>query len=132
LLSANDGVHTVAYDALVVHVSRNASIANISPRVDVQSGQSVSIGGFIIAGTATKNVIVRAIGPSLANVGVQGSLADPTLELRDSSGNLLRANDNWKETQEQPIRDTLLAPSNDLESAIVASLPSGAYTAIVR
>jgi hypothetical protein len=63
---------------------------------------------------------------------VQGSLADPTLELRDSSGNLLLANDNWKDTQEQAIRDTMLAPSNDLESAIVVSLQPGAYTAIVR
>jgi hypothetical protein len=131
LLSANDGVHTVAFDALVVHVTGHASMGNISTRVDVRSGQSVSIGGFIIAGTAAKQVIVRAMGPSLAEAGVQGSLADPTLELRDSSGNLLQANDNWKETQEQAIRDTMLAPSNDLESAIVASLQPGAYTAIV-
>ena len=131
LLSANDGVHTVAYDALVVHVTGHASVGNISTRVDVQSGQSVSIGGFIIGGTAAKNVIVRAMGPSLADAGVQGALADPTLELRDSSGNLLQANDNWKDTQEQAIRDTMLAPSNDLESAIVASLQPGAYTAVV-
>jgi K319-like protein len=131
LLSANDGVHTVAYDALVVHVTGHATMGNISTRVDVRSGQSVSIGGFIIAGPVAKNVIVRAMGPSLADVGVQGSLADPTLELRDSSGNLLQANDNWKDTQEQAIRDTTLAPSNDLESAIVASLAPGAYTAIV-
>jgi hypothetical protein len=130
-LSASDGVHTVAYDALVVHVTARASMGNISTRVDVRGGQSVSIGGFIIPGIAAKNVIVRAIGPSLADAGVQGALADPTLELRDSSGNLLQANDNWKETQEQAIRDTMLAPSNDLESAIVASLQPDAYTAIV-
>jgi hypothetical protein len=132
MLSANDGVHTVTYDALVVHVTSRASMGNISTRVDVQSGESVSIGGFIIAGSTPKNVIIRGIGPSLANVGVQGSLADPTLELWDSSGNLLLANDNWKETQEQIIRDTMLAPANDLESAIVASLQPGAYTAIVK
>ncbi len=132
MLSANDGVHTVAYDALVVHVTSRASMGNISTRVDVQSGESASIGGFIIAGNAPKNVLVRGMGPSLGAVGVQGSLADPTLELWDSSGNLLLANDNWKETQEQVIRDTMLAPSNDFESAIVASLQPGAYTAIVR
>jgi hypothetical protein len=132
LLSANDGVHTIAYDALVVHVTARANMGNISTRVDVRSGQSVSIGGFIIAGPAAKNVLVRAMGPSLADAGVQGSLADPTLELRDSSGNLLQANDNWKETQEQAIRDTMLAPSNDLESAIVNSLQPGAYTAVVN
>jgi hypothetical protein len=131
LLSADDGVHAIAYDALVVRVTARASMGNISTRVDVRSGESVSIGGFIIAGSAGKQVIVRAMGPSLAGAGVQGSLADPTLELRDSSGNLLRANDNWKETQEQAIRDTMLAPPNDLESAIVASLQPGAYTAIV-
>jgi hypothetical protein len=131
LLSAGDGVHAVAYDALVVHVTSRASMGNISTRVDVRSGQSVSIGGFIIPGSAAKNVIVRAIGPSLADSGVPGALADPTLELRDSSGTLLQANDNWKDTQEQAIRDTTLAPSNDLESAIVASLQPGAYTAVV-
>jgi hypothetical protein len=132
LLGANDGVHAVAYDALVVHVTSRASMGNISTRVDILNGESVSIGGFIIAGTTAKNVIIRGIGPSLANVGVQGSLADPTLELWDSSGNLLVANDNWKEAQEQVIRDTMLAPTNDLESAIVAPLQPGAYTAIVR
>ena len=131
MLSADDGVHTVAYDALVIHVTLRASLADISTRVRVESGQSVSIGGFIIAATAAKNVIVRAMGPSLADAGVQGSLADPMLELRDSSGNLLQANDNWKDTQEQAIRDTMLAPSNDLESAIFASLQPGAYSAIV-
>jgi hypothetical protein len=131
MLSANDAVHTVAYDALVVHVTSRASMGNISTRVDVRNGQSVSIGGFIIPGSAAKQVIVRAIGPSLANSGVQGALADPTLELRDSSGTLLQANDNWKDTQEQAIRNTTLAPTNDLESAIVASLQPGAYTAVV-
>jgi hypothetical protein len=131
LLSANDGVHTVAYDALLVHVTTRASLGDISTRVHVQSGQSVSIGGFIIASSAVKNVIVRAMGPSLADAGVQGWLADPILELRDSGGTLLQANDNWKDTQEQIIRDTMLAPSNDLESAIFASLQPGVYTAIV-
>src|SRR5436190_14126419 len=131
MLSANDGVHTVAYDALVVHVTGRASMGNISTRMDVRTGQNVSIGGFIIAGNVPKNVIVRAIGPSLASLGLQGALADPTLELRDSSGNVLVTNDNWKDTQEQAIRDTMLAPSNDLESAIVTSLAPGAYTAVM-
>jgi hypothetical protein len=131
LLSANDGVHTVAYDALVVHVTARGSLGNISTRVDVRNGQNVSIGGFIIPGSTAKNVIVRAIGPSLSEAGVPGALADPTLELRDSSGMLLQANDNWKDTQEQAIRATTLAPTNDLESAIVAPLQPGAYTAVV-
>ncbi len=132
VLSANDGVHAITYDAMAVRITARASMGNISTRVDVRSGENVSIGGFIVAGSAAKQVIVRAMGPSLAGAGVQGSLTDPTLELHDSSGNLLQANDNWKETQEQAIRDTTLAPPNDLESAIVASLEPGAYTAIVR
>jgi hypothetical protein len=131
LLSAEDGVHTIACDAVVIRVTARASMANISTRVGVRNGESVSIGGFIIAGSSAKQVVVRALGPSLAGAGVQGSLPDPTLELRDASGNLVRANDNWKETQEQAIRDTTLAPPNDLESAIIASLSPGAYTAIV-
>jgi len=132
MLSANDGVHTVAYDALVVHVSAgDGSMANISTRVNVQIGQSVSIGGFMIGGNVPKQVIVRAIGPSLVGAGVADPLADPTLELRDSSGNLLQANDNWQDTQEQIIRDTTLAPTHNLESAIVSSLLPGAYTAVV-
>lgn len=132
LLSANDGVHTVAYDAMVIHVTAGASsLGNISTRVNVQNGQNVSIGGFIIGGNVPKQVIVRAIGPSLAVAGVEDSLDDPVLELRDSSGNLLQANDNWQDTQEQIIRDTTLAPTHDLESAIVSSLPPGAYTAVV-
>lgn len=132
LLSANDGVHPLAYDALVVHATAgDSSMANISTRVNVQNGQSVSIGGFMIGGNVPKQVIVRAIGPSLAGAGVADPLADPTLELRDSSGNLLQANDNWQDTQEQIIRDTTLAPTHELESAIVSSLQPGAYTAVV-
>ena len=131
ILSADDGVHAIAYDAVVIHVAARASLGNISTRVDVQNGESVSIGGFIIAGSSAKQVIIRAMGPSLAAAGIQGALADPTLELCDSTGNLLLANDNWKTTQEQAIRDTTLAPPNDLESAILASLQPGAYTAIV-
>jgi hypothetical protein len=131
MLSANDSVHTVAYDAVVVQVTGRASMENISTRADVHTGQGVSIGGFIIAGNVPKNIIVRAIGPSLSGLGIPGALADPILELRDSSGNLLQSNDNWKDTQEQAIRDTMLAPSNDLESAIVTSLPPGAYTAVM-
>lgn len=129
MLSANDGVHTVAYDAVVVHITAHNAIADISTRLQVQTGESVSIGGFIIASDFPKNVIVRGIGPSLSSGGVYGSLADPVLELRDLDGNLLQTNDNWKETQEQAIRDTSLAPTNDLEAAILVSLQPGAYTA---
>jgi hypothetical protein len=89
------------------------------------------IGGFIISGTQAKKVIVRAIGPSLP---FANDLADPMLELHDSAGNLLFSNDNWVDSpNKQAIIDSTIPPSNDLESAIVANLPSNnaAYTAIV-
>jgi hypothetical protein len=91
------------------------------------------IGGFIITGTTPKRVIVRAIGPSLAAF-FPNPLANPTLELRNGAGDLLMANDDWRSTQESEIIATGLAPTNDLESAIVSTLPANTsnYTAIVR
>jgi len=74
-------------------------------------------------------VIVRAIGPSLP---LTGKLADPVLELHNADGSILASNDNWRSTQESDIMDTGIPPTNDLESAIVATLPPKAYTAIVR
>ena len=76
--------------------------------------------------------MVRAIGPSLAEIGVSNPLQDPTLELHDSDGLLLASNDNWKDSQQNEIEDAELAPTDDRESAILAVLPPGAYTAIVR
>ncbi|HWM24772.1 MAG TPA: hypothetical protein VNP98_08105, partial [Chthoniobacterales bacterium] len=97
----------------------------------VQTGNNVGIGGFIITGNAPKNVIVRAIGPTLAQFDVPNVLADPVLELHGPSG-LLATNNNWRDTQEAEIQNTGIPPTNDLESAIVATLDPGAYTAIVR
>ncbi len=77
------------------------------------------IGGFII-GNQTTDVLVRAIRPTLANFGVSGALADPTLELHDGNGALLASNDNWRSDQEAEIEATTLAPNDDLESAISA------------
>jgi hypothetical protein len=90
------------------------------------------IGGFIVGGTAPSKVIIRAIGPSLTAAGVQGALPDPVLELHGSDGSLIFQNDNWRATQQKQITDTGVAPTNDKESAIVATLAPGNYTAIVR
>jgi predicted outer membrane repeat protein len=108
-------------------------LANISTRLQVQTGDNALIGGFIVTGTQPKKIIVRAIGPSLSSF-FPGALADPILELRDSSGGLIRSNDNWRSDQEAEIIATTIPPSNDLESAIVATLPANnsAYTAIMR
>jgi hypothetical protein len=95
----------------------------------VQTGDNVGIGGFIITGTAPKDVILRAIGPSLTQAGVPDALADPVLELHGPSGFVTVINDNWRNGS---CALTSLPPSNDLESAICANLAPGAYTAIVR
>jgi K319-like protein len=132
MLSADDGVHAVAYDAVVVRVTGHDALANLSTRVQVGTANNVAIAGFIVTGNTAKRVVVRGLGPSLAAAGVQGALSDPMLELYDSSGNLLSTNNDWQQTQAQALRDANLAPSNDLESAILATLAPGAYTAIVR
>lgn len=110
--------------------------ANISTRGFGDTGDNLLIGGFIVGGGGgggdTAKVIVRAIGPSLAKAGVSGVMQDPTLELKDANGSSLGTNDNWKDTQQAEIQATDIPPSDDLESAIVRSLPPGAYTAIVR
>ena len=103
---------------------------NVSTRLRVQTGEGAMIGGFIITGNAAKKVIIRAIGPSLSQAGVAGVLADPTIELNGSGGAIAR-NDDWKTTQQAEIQATTIPPSNDLESAIVATLAPGSYTAIV-
>jgi hypothetical protein len=109
----------------------NTQVANISTRGLVQAGDNVLIGGFILAGNGNQaRVLVRGIGPSLATVGLRNSLANPTLELRDSNGVLRQSNDNWQDTQQAAIEATGIAPSNNLEAAILATLPPGAYTAI--
>jgi T5SS/PEP-CTERM-associated repeat protein len=115
-----------------------SNLLNISTRLNVQTGDNVLIGGFIITGTDPKKVIIRGIGPSLANFGVQGFLTDPILELHDAT-TTLETNDNWKtrsdgSSQQSEIEATTVPPTNDLESAIVRTLPANnaSYTAVVR
>jgi hypothetical protein len=106
---------------------------NVSARLRVQMGENVMIAGFIISGNAPKNVIIRAIGPSLGRDGVQEVLADPVLELHGPGG-LITTNDDWREdaTQAALIETSGVPPTSDSESAIVASLDPGNYTAVVR
>lgn len=111
-------------------------LANISARVSVGSGDAVSISGFIIAGAngLTKRVLLRGLGPSLQVDGapVDGRLVDPLIELHDGAGQLIATNDDWREMQAADIQNTGLAPTMDRESALVASLPAGTYTMILR
>ncbi|PZR72782.1 MAG: hypothetical protein DLM73_12270 [Chthoniobacterales bacterium] len=107
-----------------------AQLLNISERRKVQTGENVSIAGFIITGNASKKVIVRGIGPSLTGVGPV--LADPVLELHGPNNSLITMNNNWRDSQETEIQNTGLAPTDNLESAIVATLAPGNYTALLR
>ncbi|MGI9173211.1 MAG: DUF1800 family protein [Chthoniobacterales bacterium] len=106
-----------------------SAVVNLSTRMKVETGDNVLIGGFIIVGSGQKTVVVRALGPSLP---VAGALNDPTLELHDAGGRLLASNDNWRSSQEAAITAANLAPADDRESALIATLAPGAYTAIVR
>lgn len=119
----------------------NSVLGNISTRSFVQTGDNVMIGGFIITGPRSKRVIVRAIGPELTQFGVPNVLANPTLELHNSAGVLIAFNNDWQMTiiggiimhdQVQEILNSGLAPGDPRESAIIANLPAGNYTAIVR
>ena len=108
-------------------------VSNISTRGQVQTGFNVMIGGFVISGTTSKTVIVRAIGPSLADFGVQGAIADPTLKLVHSGDNsVIAVNDDWgAAANAAQIQASGFAPSNAKESAILVTLAPGGYTAIV-
>jgi len=127
-----------AYD---LDTTVDSKLANISTRGVVQTADNVMIGGFIVLGPDDQTVIVRAIGPSLAdaNPPVPGALADPTLEIRDANGNVLKSNDNWQDQADDSDRLAIIAsgvaPTNDLESALITKLPSNVtgigYTAVV-
>jgi hypothetical protein len=111
----------------------NGRAGNIATRGPVMSGQQVLIGGFIVGGSQNKNVVVRAIGPSLTGAGISNALSDPTVELYNASGAVLDANDNWQSgANAAQIQSEGLAPTNPAESALQATLAPGSYTAIVR
>lgn len=108
-------------------------LVNISTRMKVGLADDVLIGGFIVKGTQPKKMILRASGPSLAAAGVSGAMRDPVLELHDGSGQLIAQNDNWQSgTQAAEISASGLAPAQALESAVIATLSPGNYTAVVR
>ena len=123
-----------------VHVL-TSTLVNISTRAFVQTGDNVMIGGFIVEGPSYKEVVIRALGPELTQYGVPNALANPTLELHDATGALIASNDNWMTTviggiimddEVEWIRSSGHAPTDPRESAIIAVLPPGNYTAIVH
>jgi bifunctional N-acetylglucosamine-1-phosphate-uridyltransferase/glucosamine-1-phosphate-acetyltransferase GlmU-like protein len=136
-VSGTQGVATVeVYD---LSPNNGAILANISTRGFIQTGDNVMIGGFIIVGQSAK-VLIRATGPSLIPFGINNALTNPRLELHDANGTLAM-NDDWQTTQlggiitsdqSAAIQNSGLAPSNPAESAIIATLAPGAYTAIAQ
>ncbi len=123
------------FELFDLHPNTTAGRAgNVSTRGQVGTGGSVLIGGFIIGENQPKQVIVRAMGPSLANSGVANSLSDPTLELHDGNGNTVQSNNDWQ--QQNPdaamIASLGFAPSDPRESALLATLSPGSYTAVVQ
>ena len=126
-----DGVALVeVYD---LDLAASSTLANLSTRGFVQTGENVMIAGFFVAGgNGAGKVMIRALGPSLSEAGITRVLPDPVLSLRNASGTQLASNDDWADTQPLEIEATGIAPSSTLESAIVTTLPSGSYTAIVE
>ena len=118
-----------ANDALTLPFTPPGKAVNLATRVFVDTGERVAIAGFIVTGDIAKKVLIRGIGPSLNANGVPTPLANPTLTLFDSTGNVKMANDDWRNSPDATeIMNTGIAPKNDLESAIIASLAPGNYT----
>ncbi len=131
--SSGPGTGIGLYELYDLNPDEGSSLVNISTRGHVGTNNNVLIGGFITGGgTDPCSVLIRAIGPSLSNSGITNPLPDPSVELRDSNGVLLASNDNWKDSQQAAITQTGLPPGNDLESALLTSLPAGSFTAIVK
>jgi hypothetical protein len=132
-VNGNSGIGVIEiYDLDSFPFFSNRRLVNLSTRGFVGNNDNVLIGGLIVRGDTVQRLVIRAIGPDLAAVGLPGALPDPTLELRDESGTLLGFNDNWRSAQEQEIEETDLAPNDDRDSAMLMALPAGSYTAIVR
>ena len=106
--------------------------SNLSARGFVGTGDNVLIGGLIIGNGEPPVIVLRAIGPTLSSFGIAQPLQDPTLELRDANGALIAFDNDWNDNTPTGIKAALLKPTDDRESAIVASLAAGNYTAIVR
>jgi hypothetical protein len=128
----NDATGIGLFEVYDLDQTVESNLGNISTRGSVGTGNDVMIGGTIIAGAVPARVLFRAIGPSLTNFGISNALGDPVMELHDGNGVLIATNYNWRDTQEAEISATGLAPSNNLESAILRDLSPGPYTAIVR
>ena len=129
----NDGTGVALVEVYDLDPSVDSKLANLSTRAFVNAGDDIVIAGFILGGSSDDRIVVRGIGPSLTAFGVPNALDDPTLELRDGNGALLRTNNDWQDDPAQAAELTAagLAPTNQLESGIAMTLPPGLYTALL-
>ncbi|PZR76717.1 MAG: hypothetical protein DLM73_01765 [Chthoniobacterales bacterium] len=128
---AGNTAGTGLVDAFDISAASPARLANVGTRGLVQPGDGLLTAGFIVQNGPVR-VVVRAIGPSLTAFGITNALADTTLQLRDQNGAIIRENDDWMTDQKAELEATGLQPSNNLEAALVATIPPGQYTAQVR
>ena len=125
-VSGRNRASTHVTQLAITRTAAGTTLANLSTRLRVETGDDVLIGGFIVTGTQSKELIVRATGPSLA---VADRLANPTLQLTDGDGNVVEFNDDWQQSpNKQVIIDSTIAPADDLESAVAGAVAPGAYT----
>lgn len=110
----------------------NSRAVNLSTRGRVGVGDDVMIAGFIVTGNQVARVALRALGPSLTQAGISDPLSNPELELYDGDGTLIFQNDDWRSDQEAEIVQAGMAPPAEQESAILATLRGGIYTAVAR
>jgi len=113
-----------------------ADLGNVSTRGNVGISDNVLIGGLIIRDSSQRNqpqtIVLRGIGPSLTSAGITSPLQDPFIELRNSQGTLIEANDNWATASQVGTIPALLKPTNAKESAIKQTLSPGNYTVVLR
>lgn len=128
---AGNSEGTAVVDAFDLSAGSAARLANVATRGLIQPGDKLMIAGFIIQNGSVQ-VVVSALGPSLAAFGITNALPDTTLQLRDQNGNIVRQNDDWITDQKAQLQATGLQPTNDLEAALVQTLTPGSYTVQVR
>jgi CSLREA domain-containing protein len=104
------------------------SLANISTRLRVRTGDNVLIGGFIITGAQAKRLLIRALGPSLP---LAGKLGNPQLQVYNAAGQVVAQNNDWRTDHEADLLATMAAPPHDLEAAVTGLFDPAAYTVIV-
>jgi uncharacterized protein GlcG (DUF336 family) len=124
---SNDAVIMSSPHALMAH----AGLANVSSRTNVGLGDNVMIAGFVITGQSPKKILLRGLGPSLAQFHLTNVLSDPILELHKPGGAVV-VNDDWKSTQQSEIQATGSAPASERDSALVLTLNPGTYSAVLR